>query len=102
MNAYVRIQEAKREREKYLLGAIRRANRAGALWNFWYGGVVGSGHGANLNALERLIDAGEVVCTSDSVGTVREATGSSQRVLRRLAGRSAIARGRVSGDCYRG
>lgn len=60
---YQEIQQRKRKNERYVLRRVRRANKAGALFRFWYGhGLHGNGHDRALsNALERLIEKGKVV-----------------------------------------
>jgi hypothetical protein len=66
MTAYQQIQKRMRENERDVLRRVRKANRRGALFQFWYGhGVGGNGHDRALsNALSRLIEQGRVVSLS--------------------------------------
>lgn len=58
------IQQRKRENERHVLRQVRKANKRGALFRFWYGhGLNGNARERALsNALERLIEKGKVVC----------------------------------------
>ena len=61
LNANQRIKRAQLENEARLLELVKRANDAGALFDFWGGASLSKGHVADLNAMERLEKAGKIV-----------------------------------------
>ena len=62
MNMQAKIQHTMRENERFVMRRVRRANKAGALFNFWYGHTLGGARARGLsNALRRLIESGRVV-----------------------------------------
>jgi hypothetical protein len=61
MTVYEKIQKTMRENERFVLRRVRRANKAGALFEFWYGHGLGRSDRPLSNALDRLIEKGKVV-----------------------------------------
>ena len=61
MNTHEKIQQTMRDNEKFVLSHVRRANRAGALFRFWYGHGLSRSDSPLSNALDRLVEAGKVV-----------------------------------------
>lgn len=61
MNMREKILRTMRENERFILSRVRRANRVGALFNFWYGHGMGRNDRALNNAMDRLLKAGKVV-----------------------------------------
>ncbi len=60
MNLQARIKSGQRRHERTILARIRKANKAGALWNTGVGWSFGRDWKARNNAIDRLIKAGKI------------------------------------------